>query len=58
MFVLLFDQKDYEKFDGNAEVVATSILKQVNDVFCGRQPRGSPPPLQNRELTSVGGEIA
>jgi hypothetical protein len=25
MFVLLFDQKDYEKLDGNAEVVATII---------------------------------
>jgi hypothetical protein len=33
MFVLLFDQKDYEKFDGNGEVVATIIWSRETYTF-------------------------
>jgi hypothetical protein len=39
----LFDQEDYEKFDGNTEVVATIInFETGNDSITGRQPTDGP----------------
>jgi hypothetical protein len=47
-----------QEFDAFPEVVATINDSETgNDVICGRQSRGSPPPLQNRELKTVDGRI-
>jgi hypothetical protein len=55
----LFDQKDYEKFDGNTEVVATINDSETgNDVIEGRQPTGVPPSLQTGSLRLWVAEIA
>jgi hypothetical protein len=46
-----------QEFDAFPEVAATINDSETgNDVIWGRQPTGSPPPLQNRK--AVGGGIA
>jgi hypothetical protein len=55
MFVLLFDQKDYEKFDGNGEVVATIIWSRETYTFSAvLAARSCPPPTsEGRRLADL-----
>jgi hypothetical protein len=47
----LFDQKDYEKFDGKRKAVATINDSETgNDVIEGRTAQGAPSPLQTASL--------
>jgi hypothetical protein len=52
MFVLLFDQKDYEKFDGNAEVVATIIWCRETYTFSAVLAARSCPPRPAKAVAS------
>jgi hypothetical protein len=50
----LFDQKHYEKFDGNTEVVATIVnFETGNDSITGRQPTDGPQRLRSYGMRAI-----